>query len=161
MLVTGQDGNAGKYLLLAILIRLSQFGYHPQTMLLANSSRYLDKDSYFFKRTPSALPPPPLSAMRGLDSVKTPNIPKSTAGVFSKLSLSKDKDNKESKLLPELALVRSLDQSRWCVGKTYFCLSIWRSNRMTILGCPDDTILESITAAITASLLFHIHVKSC
>ena len=117
-------------------------------MLLANSARWLDKDSYFFKRTPLTLPPPPLSAMQRLGALRNPLTSNPTTGMFSKLSLNKDT---EAKTLPELSLIRSLDQSRWCVGKTYFCLSLWRSNRMTILGCPDDAILESVTGAITVS----------
>lgn len=120
-------------------------------MMMANSAYMLDKDSYFFKRTTPTLGPPPFAAMRGLNSVRN-TVPKSTSGLFSKLSLGKEKET-ELRVLPELNLIRSLDQSRWCSGKSYFCLSIWRSNRMTILGCPDDTILDGITSAITVCII--------
>lgn len=148
-LVTGQDGNAGRYLLLALLTPLSQFGYAYQSTLLANAAGYLDKDTYFFKRSPTTLPPPPQTLMRGFEStVSAPSSKSGPTGIFSRLSFG---SKEESKVLPDLDSIRSIDQSQYCIGRRFFCISIWRSNRMTILGCPDDTILDSITKAIEVS----------
>lgn len=147
--VTNADGTAGRYLLLAILTRLSQFGYAPTTTLFANSPNLLDKDTYFFKRTPAPLPSPPNTAMRGLSPSSSPSASLPKSGFFSKLSLGRDGEKERS--LPDIAVIQSLDQSRYNVGTRYFCLSIWRSDRMTVLGCPDDIVLDGITKAIAVS----------
>lgn len=164
--VQSADGAAGRYLILAILTRLSQFGYMPQTMLYANSPKYLDKDTYFLKRTAVSLPAPPEPAMRGPDALAVAAGParrssgssasgsmaaSAFGGMLSRLSVTAVASTERP--LPDIGAIHALDTQRYSPGRRYFSLNIWRSDRMTILGCPDDGVLDGITQSLAVKLL--------